>query len=120
MGRILVVDDDLLFQEFVIEEMLRLGHETARAANGREAVEEIRKKAPDLILLDLRMPQVDGIDTLRALRKEEARAPVILLTARRSPEVLAQAEALGAVEVLFKPVDLTRLFQILEEMLGSR
>lgn len=120
MGRVLVVDDDLMFQEFVREELGRLGHEAVAAANGLEAVEAIRKEPPDLILLDLRMPLMDGIDALRALREERCGAPVILLTARRNPEVLAQARALGAAEILFKPVDLAQFFLLLEKRLGSR
>ena len=120
MGCVLVVDDDPLFQDFAREELERRGHETVAASNGHEAVERARETSPDLILLDLRLPQRDGIDTLRAIRKEGTPAPVILLTARREPEVIAQARALGVVEVLFKPVDLTRLFLLLEEMLASR
>lgn len=114
----LVVDDDEMLREFLREELGRLGHEIVQAGNGKEAIERIREAPPGLILLDLQMPQVDGIDTLRALRAAKVRAPVILLTAQRNPEVLAQAEALGAADVLLKPVDLTGLFLLLEEMLG--
>jgi CheY-like chemotaxis protein len=120
VGRVLVVDDDAMFQEFIREELGRLGHEAAAAANGREAIVAVRKDPPDLILLDLRMPLMDGIDALRALREARCGAPVILLTARRNPEVLAQARALGAAEVLFKPVDLIQLFLLLGERLGPR
>lgn len=116
----LVVDDDETLREFLREELGRLGHEIVQAGNGKEAIERIREAPPGLILLDLQMPQVDGIDTLRALRAEKVRAPVILLTAQRNPEVLAQAQALGAADVLLKPVDLTRLLGLLEERLGPR
>jgi len=117
--RILVVDDEAFLREFLAEELARLGHEMVAASTAPEALAELEHLPPDLILLDLRMPGMDGVDALRKLRDRKARAPIIVLTARRNPETIAHAKSLGACEVLFKPVDLSQLFEIVKRKLGG-
>jgi DNA-binding NtrC family response regulator len=75
------------------------------AGNGQQALTAIRKDMPDLVLLDLQMPKVGGIEVLRALRKEEINVPVIVITAHGSIETAVEAMKEGAYDFITKPVD---------------
>ena len=77
----------------------------ATAGNGEQALSAIRKDLPDLVLLDLQMPKMGGIEVLRALRKEEINVPVIVITAHGSIETAVEAMKEGAYDFITKPVD---------------
>ena len=106
-ARILLVDDEprnLLVLEGCLAD---LGYELVRALGGREAIESVEARAPDLILLDIAMPDIDGFDVLTHLRarREEDRIPVIVVTAYADREMRLRALEAGADEFLEKPID---------------
>jgi PAS domain S-box-containing protein len=110
---VLVVDDMAEGLEFITEHLLRpSGYVPLVAANGREGLKMALSERPDLMILDLRMPGMSGLEVLRALREKEAAIPVILMTAYGSEEDIVAAFRLGAKDYLAKP------FRI-EEMLGA-
>lgn len=107
--RILVVDDDDIIRSFLDEALSDEGYETRAAANGREALDVLEVWHPNLIVLDLMMPEMDGW-TFRAeqrARADHAEIPVIVLSATR--DVRVQAERLDAAAVFAKPFDLDDL-----------
>ena len=80
---ILIVDDDALMRRSVSVTLTQAGYTTMTAANGEEALQIVRTRPPDLVLLDIGLPGVDGLEALRTFRREVAALPVIFVTARR-------------------------------------
>ncbi len=109
--RILVVDDDPDILQFVRVNLELEGFEVASAAGGMEALEAARERPPDLVLLDVMMPEMDGLSVLRRLRSHRATAnvPVIILTAKALAEDRVRGLDLGADDYITKPFDLEEL-----------
>ena len=104
-ARVLIVDDDAASRRLLEVRLRPLECDVATAGNGEQALTAIRKDVPDLVLLDLQMPKVGGIEVLRALRKEEINVPVIVITAHGSIETAVEAMKEGAHDFITKPVD---------------
>lgn len=117
---VLVVDDEprvgQLFKKVLSEE----GYRVLTASSGREALALASEAKPDLILLDIVMPDLDGVSTLRELRKQENRAPVIMLTAQGTLQTAREAMILGAYDYITKPFNLDFLKSVLREALDER
>jgi CheY-like chemotaxis protein len=110
--RILVVDDDADIRRLAALSLGRIGgFEVTLAAGGREAIALAVREMPDIILLDVSMPEIDGTETLRALRAIPAteRIPIVFFTAATSDAEAARLGALGAVGVVAKPFDVADL-----------
>ncbi len=107
MARILVIDDDVMIQRMLQETLHLLGHEVRQAFDGREGVQLCREEAPDLVLTDILMPNQDGLQTIRELRRERPDLKIIAMSggSRVWPELdaLPFAVRFGAREVLYKP-----------------
>ena len=104
---ILVVDDEPFNVDYLEQELELLGYDTVSAASGREALEKVAANAPDLILLDVMMPGIDGLTVCRMLKddRKTRRIPVIIMTALNSTEDRIQGIEAGADDFLTKPVD---------------
>lgn len=104
MKRILVVDDMPIFREPIAASLRREGYETVCASNGKEALQEVERQRPDLILLDLAMPVMDGIACLKVLRQNPANKdiPVLILSALSEREAVTEAARLGVQGYLLK------------------
>jgi two-component system OmpR family response regulator len=116
MKRVLIVDDEddiLHFLELVLREK---GYEVSTASSGEEAVAQARGAPPDLVLLDIMMPQMDGWQVLRLLRGDERTAgvPVALLSARTGARDRMQGLQEGAIDYICKPFSLQELFGKIE------
>lgn len=104
--RILVVDDSDELRSLLSEELLPLsGYQTLAASRGRQALELIAEKQPDLVLLDLQLPDITGMDILEELNRQQQMVPVILMTAHGSESIAAEAFRVGARDYLIKPFD---------------
>ena len=102
MSRILVVDDEADIRQLVRELLERAGHEVVEASNGREAVKEFYARQPDLVILDVSMPVLDGWETLKRIR-EVSEAPVLMLTARAQELDKVRGLQSGADDYITKP-----------------
>lgn len=102
LKRVLVVDDEPRMIDFIRMNLELEGFQVLEAQNGMEALESIRTNLPDLVLLDVMMPQLDGFETLRMLR-EFSNIPVIMLTAKGEEDDKVQGLELGADDYLTKP-----------------
>ncbi len=100
--RILVVDDEERMVRFIRLNLEHDGFEVITAFNGREALERVRQDLPDLVLLDVMMPELDGFEVLSMLR-EFSEVPVIMLTARSTEEDIVRGLELGADDYITKP-----------------
>ena len=117
---ILIVDDDLQTLEFLAKHFLpRLGYKTLTASNGQTALEIVREHRPDLMLLDLQMPDITGLDVLRQLHDEGHSVPTIFLTAYGSERIVVEALRLGVKDYLTKPVDLDILKESITRILEA-
>jgi two-component system, NtrC family, response regulator AtoC len=104
MARVLVVDDEEGIREFVAEALEDDGHVVVRAKDGAEASARLRAQAFDLMVTDLRMPEIDGMTLVRTARAEQPEMEVIVLTAHGSVETAVEAMKLGAFDYLRKPL----------------
>ena len=104
-ARVLIVDDDPASRRLLEVRLRPLECDVATAGNGEQALTAIRKDVPDLVLLDLQMPKMGGIEVLRALRKDGINVPVIVITAHGSIETAVEAMKEGAYDFITKPVD---------------
>jgi DNA-binding response OmpR family regulator len=107
--KIMIVDDEPKIIRFIAANLKSLGFETVACQNGAEALEKVEAVDPDLILLDLMMPGMDGFEVLRRLRTYSS-VPVIMLTARSNGADKVQGLNLGADDYLTKPFSLDELF----------
>ncbi len=116
---ILVVDDDVQMLQMARMILEEEGYEVCTAADGLEALQSVEQRMPDLILLDWRMPVMDGATFAAEFRaKYGDSAPILLLTAGNDPE--GAAERIGAVASLGKPFDLDSLIAAVEGHVGRR
>jgi len=109
--RVLVVDDVDANRALLINILTRLGLETAEAVNGRACLDSVTSQSPDLILLDMVMPEMDGLETARHLRRMQGfeKTPIIAVSASASGTDVNEAMEAGVNVFLFKPVDIKRL-----------
>lgn len=110
--RILIVDDDEGILVALGTFFQRLGYDVIKAATGQQGLQAFRSQNPDVTILDLRLPDVDGLKVLEVLR--QARASVVLLTGFGDIATAVQAMKLGAENFLTKPVDLPHLVAVVE------
>src|SRR5690625_4868523 len=109
-SRILVVDDEPDIRDLIGEILRDEGHETETAGNAAEARERVRNSAPDLVLLDIWMPDTDGISLLREWRYSDAvRCRVVVMSGVGAGEAAVEAPRLGAWDFTEKPVSVARI-----------
>jgi DNA-binding NtrC family response regulator len=113
--RVLLVDDEVDFIEALSARMEARGLVVETASNGEEAVQKVRDRRFDAIVLDLAMPGMDGIETLRALRELQPEVQVILLTGHATLQKGVEAMKLGAMDFLEKPVDINVLMEKIKQ-----
>ncbi len=106
--RVLVVDDEAAIRDS-LKLLLRSEFEVVTAEDGKAALEALDSFSPDLVLLDVLMPNLDGLQTLRELREKSSVLPVVMLTATNTVKTAVQAMKLGAVDYLSKPFDVEEL-----------
>lgn len=111
MKQILVVDDDQLMHRLFQHHLERAGYQMVSAMNGREALEMAARQPPHLIVMDIMMPEVDGLAALRELKKSDATksVPVIMITANGHHLTRKESETCGAAIFLTKPFSPTQL-----------
>jgi len=118
LGRVLVVDDEPAVREAVRAILEFLGYEASTAASGEQAIADMAKVRPELVLLDLMMPGMSGLEALTHYRQHHRTVPVIVITGNTDPEIARQARAGGAVDVLGKPLNFTTLRSVVAWAMG--
>jgi DNA-binding NtrC family response regulator len=118
--RALVVDDDM-FMAKTLADLLRLtGWDVETAYTGEAAVDAATARDFDVVLMDVKMPGMDGVDAFKAMKAARPDVRVVLMTAYASQDRIQEAERQGVVSVLSKPVDVTSLLSLLTATLGHR
>jgi len=119
MRKILVVDDELSVRDS-LRMIFKKDHQVITAASAREAWEKILIEEPDLIFLDIIMPQKDGMELLKEIRESQPLIPVIMLTATKTVKAAVEAMKLGAYDYITKPFDVDELKIVAEKALENR
>ena len=109
MNKILVIDDEATIRKFFVRFLTREKYKISTASNGEKGIEISKKENPDLIILDLKMPGIDGIETLKRIKKLNQRVIIIVLTAYGTMETAGEAMKLGAYDFISKPFDIARI-----------
>jgi two-component system NtrC family response regulator len=120
MPTVLIVDDDAALRDAVVTALSDLGYTTAQAGEGESALAWLSCNRADAVLLDLRMPGMDGMDVLRRMRARPDAPPVAVLTAVPTSDNTIEAMRLGAADHLAKPIGRDGLRALLERMLPAR
>ena len=119
MRKILLVDDTFFFRSFLhrIIKVRGLADEVIEADDGVDGVKKYIAHKPDLVLMDIRMPKVDGIQALKAILKINPRAKVIMVTSVKDETLIEQALNTGALDFLKKPFDNNKVAKLIEKVL---
>ncbi|WP_425805948.1 response regulator [Desulfitobacterium sp. Sab5] len=117
MSKVLVVDDQLGVRRLLYETFREDQHEVEMAGNGKEALQILEDFSPDLILMDMKMPGMNGIDTLRQIRSFNKEVGVIMMTAYGDAQNMEQARDLGVLYYMSKPFDLFEMRDRVREIL---
>ena len=113
----LVVDDSKLNRQVLIEYLKNKDFKILEAEDGKEAISEIEKNVPDIILLDLIMPVMDGFETMEYLKKNGNSIPIIVITAYMKENTFNRCKELGAQGFLNKPVKMHELFGTISKLI---
>ena len=114
--RVLVVDDALIMRQRITEIAQQAGWQIAgEAADGKEAIALYQSERPDLVTLDIVMPEMDGVESLKKIRSEDPGARVVMVTAVNQKEKLAECIQAGAIDFIVKPFDEGESYSILRE-----
>jgi two-component system, response regulator, stage 0 sporulation protein F len=119
MANVLVVDDQLGVRRLLFETFREEGHRVEMAGNGSEALQMLKNFNPDLILMDMKMPEMNGIDTLKQIRTFDKEVGVIMMTAYGDAHNMVQAQELGVMHYMSKPFDLFELRDRVRKILAK-
>ncbi|MFC5793758.1 response regulator [Thalassorhabdus alkalitolerans] len=119
MPKILIVDDQYGIRVLLKEILHKDGYEVFQAANGMQALELAEKEKPDLVLLDMKIPGMDGIEILRRLKEKDQSIRVVMMTAYGELSMIQDAKSLGALTHIANPFDIEELRESIKEYLPS-
>lgn len=114
---VLVIDDQEGVRSFLRKFFSGMRLEVSVAENGFQAIESVKKKRFDLYLIDVRMPGLNGLETLRGIRRIDPSAPAVIMTGYADQDILEGIRAEGVVDILAKPFDLRRLREVVKTVL---
>ena len=121
MARILVIEDNEMNRDMLSRRLARRGYQVILATDGRQGISAARREAPDLILMDMSLPEMDGWEAARHLKTDATtqRIPVIALTAHAMVSDRKRALDAGCDEYETKPIEFARLLAKIQTMLGQ-
>jgi CheY-like chemotaxis protein len=121
MSKILVVEDSPMIQEILVERLLLRDYEVVAASNGQEGIELAQRERPDLILMDISLPVMDGWEATQCIRNIESikNVPIIALTAHALIEDRNKSLELGCDDFETKPINFSQLVLKIESLLGN-
>ena len=119
-GKILVVDDDPGMLDTLMDVLSATGYETSVAASGNAALEMAQAGRFDLVLMDIQMPGLNGVQVLHALRVLDPTIVVIMMTAYTGDELVAESQRTTGFSVLSKPLDLDQVLPLVKSIVSSR
>jgi CheY-like chemotaxis protein len=119
MPKILIVDDNEDNRDVLARRLQRRGFEVTQAAGGKQGVEQATTDLPDVILMDMNMPELDGWEATRIIRSQGSIVPIIAITAHAMPGDRERAIEAGCTQYHTKPVELDKLLETIESLLSG-
>jgi len=119
MSSILIVDDDARLRQSFEKLLAEEGYEVQTAATGEAGLDLVKQKVPDLVIMDVRMPGMGGLETLRAIREIEPKLPVLVMTAFGTTDTAIEATKLGAFDYVLKPFNIPDILTVIEQGLEA-
>jgi len=113
--KVMLVDDEIQFVETLVKRLKKRKLNVTSAGNGEEALSRLDENPADVVLLDVKMPGMDGIDVLREIKSRHPLVEVIMLTGHANVEVAIQGMELGAFDYLMKPMDIDELLYKIQD-----
>lgn len=117
--RLLIVDDQVGIRILLLEVFATEGYDTFQAANGRAALEIVRNHRPDLVLLDMKIPGMDGLEILKQVKEYDRSIKVIMMTAYGELDMIKEATDLGALMHFTKPFDIDEMRLAVNMQMGE-
>jgi two-component system, OmpR family, response regulator len=117
--KILIVDDDIAFLETIKQRLELRGIEVLAATSGKQALEILNRETADAVILDVSMPEMNGLETLREIRAKDSSLPVLMLTGHASLRTAEEGIAMGATDYLCKPFPMDDLVEQIREYLAA-
>lgn len=118
MVKILIAEDAELLRQRVAKMLGEAGFQTLEAENGYSAIEAYKTSKPDLVLMDITMPEMDGLAALRAILDHDPRARVVMLSALGQESAVVEALKAGASDFMIKPCERERVLNVISTLLG--
>ncbi|MED4269078.1 response regulator [Geobacillus stearothermophilus] len=119
MARVLVVDDAAFMRMMIKDILTKNGHEVvAEAADGRQAIEKYKETQPDVVTMDITMPEMDGIAALKEIKKIDSNAKVIMCSAMGQQAMVIDAIQAGAKDFVVKPFQADRVIEAINKTIG--
>lgn len=119
MSSILIVDDDAQLRQSFERLLSQEGYEVRTAPTGESGIEAVKQKLPDLVIMDIRMPGMNGLEAFKAMRAIEPKLPVIIMTAFGTTDTAIEATKLGAFDYVLKPFDIPDILTVIEQGLEA-
>jgi two-component system chemotaxis response regulator CheY len=120
MSRTILVVDDAAFMRMMIRDILsKEGYRIEEAVNGRDAVEKYDQVAPDLVTLDITMPEMTGLEALKEIRAKDPAARVLMVSAMGQQQMIVEALESGAMDFLVKPFQPTKVLETVKKCLAA-
>jgi CheY-like chemotaxis protein len=117
MKKILILDDDITSLDIISFLFEKGGYEVKKLPDGHVAIGEVRTFKPDLLLVDIMMPNINGVETVKIMRRDGLKAPIIAFTAVSDSEVHQEALDAGCTKVLIKPYPTDLLLETVKELI---
>lgn len=119
---ILLVDDDDLIRDLIVLSLAKLDFQIVTATNGRDALARFQAYHPDMVILDILLPWMNGLDVLREWKRRDVLEgiPVLIISALSHREIVQEALDSGASDFLIKPIDLNMLMERIQRMLAPK
>jgi DNA-binding response OmpR family regulator len=117
--KVLIVDDEEMAIKLIEHQMISAGYEVVSCTDGREALEIIKNETPDLVISDIMMPFMSGLELLEVIKVENKKIPVILISALDDVEVIQTAIGMGADDFVIKPVNMDELILRITKVLAN-
>lgn len=120
MSRTILVVDDAAFMRMMIRDILaKEGYTIHEAVNGRDAIEKYAEVQPDLVTMDITMPELDGISALKSIRETHPKARILMVSAMGQQKMIVEALEAGALDFLVKPFQPTKVLETVKKCLQA-